>query len=105
MTFIAATPKPHVILANTALHILSISWAVSSPQAVTSYIVWWWKESAVIYRSDALINTTYNIDGLDSNSAYQVIVQANGHLGNTSSDSKELFTTPNEIQGIKLMSS
>ena len=74
------------------------------PLDVTSYIVFWWKGSAVTGQSDALSNTTtYNIKGLDSNSAYQVIVQARGLLGNSSSDIKELHTTPNQIQGINLL--
>ena len=77
---------------------------MTSPQDVTSYIVLWWKGSAVIGRSDALSDTTtYNIKGLDSNSAYQVIVQARGLLGNSSSDFKELHTMPNQIQGINLL--
>ena len=50
-------------------------------------------------RSDALNGTTYNIEGLDSNSAYQVIVQASGPLGNNSSALKKFYTTPKKIEG------
>ena len=53
----------------------------------------------MIGRSDALHNITYNIDSLDSNTAYQIIVQAIGTLGSTNSTTIVLYTIPNKVQG------
>lgn len=96
---ITATPQPHFVLAHATQHSLSIKWSVASPQDVTIYIVLWRKDSAEIGRSVLFNDTMFNIEGLDSNSVYQVIVQAGGPLGNTSNAFKEFYTRPKEIQG------
>lgn len=96
----ADTPQPTVTLASSTLHSLSLSWSVTSPQDVSSYVVFWFKESATIGRSDPFHNVTYSIGGLDSNTAYQVIVQANGPLGSTNSTTIIFYTIPDKVQGI-----
>ena len=78
--FATATPQPTVGLANSTLQSLSISWSVTSPQDVTNYMVFWWKESAEISKSVALDDTKFVIEGLLSNTAYHVVVLASGPL-------------------------
>ena len=97
--FGTATPQPTVSLANTILQSLSISWSVTSPQDVTNYMVFWWKESAEISKSVALDDTKFVIEGLLSNTAYHVVVLASGPLGNVNSTSEVFYTTPKEVQG------
>ena len=99
-SFAAATPQPTVHLANSTLQSLSISWLVTSPQDVTNYIVFWWKESAEISKSVALDDTKFVIEGLLSNTAYHVVVLASGPLGNVNSTSEVFYTTPKQIKGI-----
>ena len=94
-----ATPQPTVHLANSTLQNLSISWSVTSPQDVTNYMVFWWKESAEISKSVALDDTKFVIEGLLSNTAYHVVVLASGPLGNVNSSSKVFYTAPNQVQG------
>lgn len=94
-----ATPLPTITLDKSNLRSLSIRWSVSSPEGVTSYFVYWSKKSAETSRSVALIGTTYNIDGLDSNTAYQVLVMASDPLGSTNSTNTKFYTTPNDVQG------
>ena len=72
---------------------------MTSPQDVTNYIVFWWKESTEISKSVALDDTKFVIEGLLSNTAYHVVVLASGQLGNVNSTSKVFYTTPEEIQG------
>ena len=97
--FISVTPLPTVRLANSTLQSLSISWSVTSPQDVTNYMVFWWKESAEISKSVALDNTEFVIENLLSNTAYHVVVLASGPLRNVNSTSKVFYTTPEQIQG------
>ena len=94
-----ATPQPTINLTKSALQNLSISWSVTSPQDVTSYIVFWLKGSAVIGKSDVLNDIMFTIENLLSNTAYHVVVQANGPLGSVNSTSKVFYTTPNKVQG------
>ena len=72
---------------------------MTSPQDVTNYMVFWWKESAEISKSVALDDTKFVIEGLLSNTAYHVVVLASGPLGNVNSTSKVFYTTPEQIQG------
>ena len=95
----AATPQPTVSLVNSALHSLSISWPVASHKDVTSYRVFWWTESGKIGRSIALKDTEFVIEDLHSNTAYHVVVQASGPLGNVNSTNKVFYTPPNAVQG------
>ena len=88
-----------VSLTKSALHSLAISWSVTSSQDVTSYMVFWLKGSAVIGKSDALNDIMFTIENLLSNTAYHVVVQANGLLGSVNSTSKVFYTTPNTVQG------
>ena len=97
--FVSATPKPTVSLVSSTLHSLSISWSVTAPQDVTSYIVFWWKESTDTGRSVALNGTKFVIGDLLSNTAYHVVVLASGPLGNVNSTSKVFYTPPNRVQG------
>ena len=97
--FAAATPQPTVRLANSTLQSLFISWSVTSPQDVTNYTVFWWKEFAEISKSVALNDTKFVIEDLLSNTAYHVAVLASGPLGNVNSTSKVVYTTPEQIQG------
>ena len=100
MTFLtAATPQPIVGLTNSTLQSLSISWSVTSPQDVTNYMVFWWKESAEISKSVALDVTKFVIEDLLSNTAYHVVVLESGPLGNVNSTSEVFYTTPEQIQG------
>ena len=96
--FISVTLMPTVSLINSTLQSLSISWSVTSPQDVTNYMVFWWKESAEISKSVSLDDTKFVIEGLLSNTAYQVVVVASGPLGNVNSTSV-FYTTPKEVQG------
>lgn len=96
----AATPLPHVKLVSSNLHSVSICWSVNSPQDVTSYVVVWLKESVEVDRSKAFNRTTYHIEGLNSNTAYQILVQAFGPLGKTDSYIQKFYTTPVEISGM-----
>lgn len=93
------TSWPSAIRAKSALRNLSISWSGTSPQHVTSYIVFWWKESSELGSSVTLYGNTYNIEGLDSNTKYEVMVQAVGTFGNINSTIKVFYTTPNEMKG------
>ena len=70
-----------------------------SPQDVTNYMVFWWKESAEISKSVALDDTKFVIEGLLSNTAYHVVVLASGPLGNMNSTSKVFYTAPEQIRG------
>ena len=100
MTCLAtANYQPIVGVVNSTLESLSISWSVTSPQDVTDYIVFWWKESAEISKSVALDDTKFVIEDLLSNTAYHVMVQASGALGNVNSTRKVFYTTPEQIQG------
>ena len=94
-----ASSQPIVGLAKSTLQSLFISWSVTSPQDVTHYMVFWWKESAEISKSLALDDTKFVIEGLLSNTAYHVVVLASGPLGNVNSTSKVFYTTPKEVQG------
>ena len=96
--FISVTPLLTVNLTNSTLQSLSISWSVNSPQDVTNYMVFWWKESAEISKSVTLDDTKFVIEGLLSNTAYHVVVLASGPLGNVNSTSV-FYTTPEEVQG------
>ena len=93
------TPQPSVNLTKSALQNLSISWSVTSPQDVTSYIVFWFMKTAAIGKSDVLNDIMFTIESLLSNTAYHVVVQANGPLGSVKSTSKVFYTTPNKVQG------
>ena len=95
-SFISVTPLPTVSLVNSTLQSLSITWSVTSPQDVTNYMVFWWKESAEISKSVALDDTKFVIEGLLSNIAYHVVVLASGPLGNMNSTSV-FYTTPKEV--------
>ena len=97
--FVLATPQPTVSIVSSTLHSLSISWSVTSPQYVTSYHVFWWKESAEIGRSVALNDTKFIIEDLLSNTAYHVAVMASSPLGNVNSTTKVLYTPPSKAQG------
>ena len=66
---------------------------------MTSYVVFWWKESSELGSSVTLYGNTYNIEGLDSNTKYEVMVQAVGTFGNINSTIKVFYTTPNEMKG------
>ena len=94
-----ATPQPTVRLVNSTLQSLSISWSVTSPQDVTNYMVFWWKESAEISKSVALDDTKFVIEGLLSNTAYHVVVLASGPLGRINSTTELFYTPPKQIQG------
>ena len=94
-----ATSQPTVRLANSTLQSLSISWSVTSPQDVTNYMVFWWKESAKISKSVALHDMKFVIEDLLSNTAYHVVVLASGPHGNVNSTSKVFYTAPNKVQG------
>ena len=95
-SFISVTPQPIIGLTNSTLQSLSISWSVTSPQDVTNYMVFWWKESAENSKSVALDDTKIVIEGLLSNTAYHVAVLAIGPLGNVNSTSV-FYTTPKEV--------
>ena len=97
--FAAATSQPTVSLVNLTLQSLSISWSVASPQDVTNYTVFWWKESAEISKSVALDETKFVIEGLLSNTAYHVVVMASGPHGHVNSTIKIFYTAPNKVQG------
>ena len=98
--FATATPQPTVDLVNSTLQSLSISWSVMSPQDVTNYIVFWWKESAEISKSSvALIDIEFFIEDLLSNTAYHVVVLASGPLGRVNSTTELFYTPPQQIQG------
>ena len=71
---------------------------MTSPQDVTNYMVFWWKESAENSKSDAVDDTKFVIEDLLSNTAYHVVVLASGPLGNMNSTSV-FYTTPKEVQG------
>ena len=66
---------------------------------MTNYTVFWWKESAEISKSVALDDTKFVIEGLLSNTAYHVLVESSGPLGNMNSTSKVFYTTPEQIRG------
>ena len=53
----------------------------------------------MIGKSDALNGIMFTIENLLSNTAYHVVVQANGPLGSVNSTSKVFYTTPNKVQG------
>ena len=97
--FTSATPQPTISLINSTLHSLSIIWSMTSPQYVTSYSVFWWTESGETGRSVALNDTEFVIEDLLSNTAYLVVVQASGPLGNVNSTRMDFYTSPNEVQG------
>ena len=97
--FDSETPQPTVYLANFTLHSLSISWSVKSPHDGTNYIVFWWSADNTIDRSVPLNDTTFVIEDLLTNTAYHVVVQANGPLGNVNSTTKVFYTTPSKVQG------
>ena len=71
---------------------------MASPQDVTNYMVFWWKESAEISKSVALDDTKFVIEGLLSNTAYHVVVMASGPHENVNSTSV-FYTAPNKVQG------
>ena len=71
---------------------------MTSPQDVTNYMVFWWKESAENSKSVALKDTKFVIEGLLSNTAYHVVVLAGGPFRNVNSTSV-FYTTPQEVQG------
>ena len=98
--FATATPQPTIRLLNTTLQSLSIRWSVTSPQDVTSYMVFWWKESAEISKSSVALNDTkFVIEGLLSNTAYHVVVLTGGPLGRVNSTTELFYTPPKQIQG------
>ena len=66
---------------------------------MTSYMVFWWKESAEISKSVALDDTKFVIEGLLSNTAYHVVVLASGALKKVNSTREVFYTTPEQIQG------
>ena len=99
MCLVTVTSQPIVGLVNSTLQSLSISWSVTSPQDVTNYMVFWWKESAEISKSVALDDTKFVIEDLLSNTAYHVVVLASGPLGNQNSTSEVFYTTPEDIPG------
>ena len=72
---------------------------MTSPQDVTNYMVFWWKESAEISKSAALDDTKFVIEDLLSNTAYHVVVLASGPLGRVNSTSEIFYTTPEQIRG------
>ena len=74
---------------------------MTSPQDVTHYMVFWWKESEEISKSVALDDTKFVIEGLLSNTAYHVVVLASGPYGNVNSTSV-FYTSPKEVQGINV---
>ena len=53
----------------------------------------------MIGKSDALNGIMFTIENLLSNTAYHVVVQANGPLGSVNSTSKVFYTTPNKVKG------
>ena len=89
------TPQPVVSLISSSLHSLSISWSVPSPEDVTSYTVFWSRVAGVMGSSVSGTTATYNtIGSLLSNTAYVIIVQANGPLGRTNSTVEIYYTAP-----------
>ena len=72
---------------------------MTSPQDVTNYMVFWWKESAENSKSVALDDTKFAIEGLLSNTAYHVVVLASGPLGRVNSSTELFYTPPKQIQG------
>ena len=72
---------------------------MTSPQDVSNYMVFWWKESAEISKSVALDDTKFVIEGLLSNTAYHVVVLSRGPLGDVNSTHKVFYTTPEQIEG------
>ena len=72
---------------------------MTSPQDVTNYMVFWWKESAEISKSVALDDTKFVIENLLSNTAYHVVVLASSPYGNVNSTSEVFYTAPKEVQG------
>ena len=98
-SFATATPQPTVRLVNSTLQSLSISWSVTSPQNVTNYMVFWWKESAEISKSVTLDDAKFVIKELLSNTAYHVVVLASGQLGRVNSTTELFYTPPKQIQG------
>ena len=84
-------------LVSTTLHTLSINWSVPSTGDVTSYTVFWSRATAGMGSSvslSAISNINYTIGGLLSNTAYFVIVQANGRLGSINSTVETYYTAP-----------
>ena len=93
----ADTTRPNVTLTRSASDSLLISWSATSPQDMTLYIVFWMFGTAPISRSDTVSGTMYTIDGLLSNTAYHVMVQAIGQLASINSSIKVFYTTPKAI--------
>ena len=53
----------------------------------------------MIGKSEALNDIMFTIEKLLSNTAYHVVVQANGLPGSVNSTSKVFYTTPNKVKG------
>lgn len=63
--------------------------------------MFWLKSNAMVEMEWYAFNgTIFDIEGLDSNTAYHVMVQAIGPLGSINSTLNEFYTTPTEIKGI-----
>ena len=88
------TPQPVISLISSALHSLSISWSVPSPEDVTSYTVFWSRITGVMGSSVSGTVTYNTIGSLISNTAYVIIVQASGPLGRTNSTMETYYTAP-----------
>ena len=91
------TPQPVMSLTSTTLHAFSISWSVPSTEGVTSYTVFWSRATAGMGSSvslSAISNINYTIGSLLSNTAYFVVVQANGRLGSINSTVETYYTAP-----------
>ena len=89
--------RPIVTLTRSASDSLLISWSATSSQDLTLYIVFWMIGTVPVGRSDTVSGTMYTIDGLLSNTAYQVMVQAIGQLVSINSSIEIFYTTPKAI--------
>ena len=64
---------------------------------MTMFIVFWMNGTVPVGRSDTVSGTMYRIEGLVSNTAYQVMVQAIGQLASINSSVKVFYTAPKAI--------
>ena len=92
----AGTPIPNVTLARSSLDSLFIHWSVSSTEylSVTNYTVYWSGPFAETYKTNSEDYNNYTIKGLDSNSPYNVTVEAIDPLGRQNSTNQQYFTSP-----------